>query len=228
MADPLYRSGEIVLTLRILSVLAILSVVTACSSSPTDPPKAETRAPEPAAAPDQAGGSGRVIGRAPAASAGYSAIVILEPVDEVEPAPQAAVPVMDQVQQTFLPDMLFVRTGQPTEFRNNDDVLHNVRVREDATKAPAFNVAIPTGGKYLFTFEQDGFYDVGCDIHPGMSAQIIATTSPHITTADAEGHFMFDHVPPGQYKAVIYGGGRRFEKTVMIPAENGVLELTEP
>jgi plastocyanin len=182
----------------------------------------------PAVAPDQAGGSGRVAGRAPAASGGYAAIVILEPQGEVDSTPQAAVPVMDQVQQTFLPDILFVRTGQPTEFRNNDDVLHNVRVREDATRAPAFNVAIPTGGKYLYTFEHDGFYDVGCDIHPGMSAQIISSKSPHITMADAEGHFTFDDVRPGQYKAVVYGGGRRFEKTVTVPATSGGLDVTAP
>src|SRR5207342_2691129 len=104
-------------------------------------------------------------GRSPAASGGFPSIIVLEPHAPGDPPPQAVVPYMDQVQQSFIPSILLVRTGQPTEFRNNDDVLHNVRVREDATHSPAFNVAIPTGEKYLFTFARDGFYDVGCDIH---------------------------------------------------------------
>ena len=135
---------------------------------------------------------------------------------------------MDQVQQTFLPPLMLVRTGQPTEFRNNDDVLHNVRVRDDGTKAPAFNVAIPTGEKYRFVFERDGFYDVGCDIHPGMSAQIVASSSPYVTLADAGGNFTIDGVPPGSYKAVVYARAQRHEKTITLPQVSGVLDLTTP
>jgi hypothetical protein len=123
---------------------------------------------------------------------------------------------MDQVQQTFIPSILLVRTGQPTEFRNNDDVLHNVRVREDATRSPAFNVAIPTGEKYLFTFQRDGFYDVGCDIHPGMAAQIVSSSSPYMTLADAEGGFVLENVPAGAYKAIVYAGAQKIEKTITL------------
>ena len=86
---------------------------------------------------------------------------------------------MDQVALTFLPGVLIVRTGQPVEFRNSDDVLHNVRVSEDATKAGTFNVAIPIGEDYRFTFERDGFHNVGCDIHPGMAATIYSSQSPY-------------------------------------------------
>jgi len=134
---------------------------------------------------------------------------------------------MDQVQQTFTPPVLLVRTGQPTEFRNNDDVLHNVRVREDATKLPAFNVAIPTGEKYLYSFPRDGFYDVGCDIHPGMFAQIVSTSSPYATIADTDGNFVIDGVPPGSYKAVVYAGGRRIDKDLQIAASSSAVDLTQ-
>ena len=134
---------------------------------------------------------------------------------------------MDQVQQTFTPPMLLVRTGQPTEFRNNDDVLHNVRVREDATKLPAFNVAIPTGEKYVFSFPRDGFYDVGCDIHPGMFAQIVSTSSPYATIADAEGAFSIDGIPAGTYKAVVYAGGQKLEKVVEVAAGQTSIDLRQ-
>ena len=156
------------------------------------------------------------MGRSPAASGGFPSIVILEPQTPGNTASQDYVPYMDQVQQTFIPSILLVRTGQPTEFRNNDDVLHNVRVREDATHSPAFNVAIPTGEKYLFTFQRDGFYDVGCDIHPGMSAQIVSSSSPYMTLADAEGGFVLENVPAGAYKAIVYAGAQKIEKTITL------------
>ena len=93
-------------------------------------------------------------------------------------------PVMDQVALTFMPGVLIVRTGHPVDFRNSDDMLHNVRVNEDSTKAGTFNVAIPMGEDYRFTFEREGFYNVGCDIHPAMSATIYASPSPYATMSN--------------------------------------------
>jgi plastocyanin len=167
-----------------------------------------------------------VTGRSPGAAGGFPSIVILEPQSAGDMPSQPDVPYMDQVQQTFIPSILFVRTGQPTEFRNNDEVLHNVRVREDATRSPAFNVAIPTGEKYLCTFARDGFYDVGCDIHPGMSAQIISSSSPYATVADAQGAFAFANVTPGTYKVVMYSGGEKSERTIDIAPGQAEIDLT--
>ena len=135
---------------------------------------------------------------------------------------------MDQVQQTFIPSILLVRTGQPTEFHNNDDVLHNVRVREDATRSPAFNVAIPTGETYVFTFVRDGFYDVGCDIHPGMSAEIVSTSTPYATLAREQGDFVIEGVPPGTYKAIVYAGAQKIERTVELAVGKAEIDVTRP
>jgi len=168
-----------------------------------------------------------VSGRAPVASNGFSAIVIFEPRAGGDPPAQTDVPFMDQVQQTFTPPVLLVRTGQPTEFRNNDDVLHNVRVREDETKLPAFNVAIPTGEKYVFSFPRDGFYDVGCDIHPGMFAQIVSTSSPYATIAETDGNFAIDGIPPGAYKAVVYAGGKKIEKDIQVAGGPATVDLSQ-
>src|SRR5204862_1667291 len=101
--------------------------------------------------------------------------------------PQSETPVMDQVGQTFGPAVLLVRTGQPVEFRNSDDTLHNVHVNDEDTREAAFNVAIPTGSSYTFTFRRNGFYHVGCDIHPAMTAEIGSTSTPSATLADPDG-----------------------------------------
>jgi hypothetical protein len=121
---------------------------------------------------------------------------------------------MDQVGQTFGPALLLVRTGQPVEFRNSDDTLHNVHVSHEETREPSFNVAIPTGGSYSYTFMRDGFYRVGCDIHPSMSASIFAATTPFTTLADSDGGFAFDDVPSGPWTVTVYTTGRRLKRDI--------------
>lgn len=205
------------------------AVFSACSSPShgTTPAVAE-KTPSQIAA-DSGVGPFTVSGTAPPPSGGFPAIVILEAETASDGSQaQAYVPYMDQVQQTFIPSLLLVRTGQPVEFRNNDDVLHNVRVRNDETRSPAFNVAIPTGEKYQFSFARDGFYDVGCDIHPGMTSQIVSTSSPYITTGDAQGRFTIENVPSGSYKAVVYAGAQKIERVVAIAAASSDLDLTHP
>ena len=187
-------------------VVAALLTLAGCSKSAGEP--AATTAPPattatPAAAPD---GPGRVEGRV-AAAAG-TIVVVLEPRTEREFAPQDEKPVMDQVGQSFGPDLLIVRTGQPVEFHNNDDTLHNVHVDHDETREPAFNVAIPTGGAYTYAFKRDGFYRVGCDIHPAMAATIFSAATPFATLADPGGRFAFDGVPPGAWTVTAFAGGK--------------------
>ncbi len=172
--------------------------------------------------------SQKVTGRAPAASGGFPAIIVLEPIGGGDSPAQAEPPRMDQEQQTFIPSLLVVRTGQPVDFLNHDDVLHNVRVRNDDTKESAFNVAIPTGEKFTHVFKDDGFYDVGCDIHPGMSAQIFSSASPYVVLADNAGAFTLPDVPNGPYKAIAYAGASKIEKEVSISGTTGELDLTKP
>lgn len=130
---------------------------------------------------------------------------------------------MDQVSQTFGPALLFVRTNVPTEFRNSDDTLHNVHVTHEDTKEPQFNVAIPTGETFSYTFKRDGFYHVGCDIHPAMSAEIFASSSPYLALAEQDGSFRIDGVQPGSYVATLYAGAKKLKKDVTVAA--GITQL---
>jgi len=192
---------------RVLAAAAI--VVSACSRSEPPKPAAPQSSPQDSS-------TGIVKGRVPLPTPGATIVVVLEPKDERSFPPQSDTPVMDQVGLTFGPPLLFVRTGQPVEFRNSDDTLHNVHVSNEDTREGAFNVAIPTDGSYTYTFARDGFYHVGCDIHPAMSAEIVSTTSPYATVADSEGTFELPDVEPGAYSLTIYASGTKTRRDVEV------------
>jgi plastocyanin len=200
---------------RVAAALALTCVCLGCSKESAAPPP-DAAPPAPAAqSGEDAGGPSVVAGQIPV-TGGQPSFIVLQPTKARELPPQVEPPVMDQVSQTFIPGILLVRTGQPSEFRNNDEVLHNVRVREVKTREGAFNVAIPTGGNYVYTFKHDGFYDVGCDIHPGMSATILASSSPYVTVSDAAGKYEIPDVPAGSYTATVYAGAEEFQKPIEV------------
>jgi len=203
---------------RSIGWLAAAVIVSACSRAepPAPPPAAATTAP-----PAPASNAGRIVGKV---QGGSIAIVVLAPTTARTFPAQDEKPVMDQANLTFTPELLLVRTGQAAEFRNSDDVLHNVNVKHEETREQAFNVAIPTGGTYDHTFAREGFYRVGCDIHPAMAASIFASASPFTTVAGSDGSFAFEEVPPGQWTVTAYAGGRRMQKAVDVTT--GVVDVT--
>ena len=200
-----------------LLLVAIVATLSACSKS--EPAPAATT-PAAAAVPAAAPRSGQIVGTLQARGA---AVVVLEPKEARTFSPQSEKPVMDQVGLTFGPELLFVRTGQSTEFRNSDDTLHNVNVKHEESREQAFNVAIPTGGTYAHTFARDGFYRVGCDIHPAMTASIFASTTPFTTLAASDGSFEFNDIEPGAWTVTVYVDGKRLHKDVDV--KGGVTEV---
>jgi plastocyanin len=206
--------------MRISAAIAAALAMAACSGQTPAPRPADTAgAPAPAgrgaSSTSPPNAVGVVNGRVPGAG---GAIVVLDSKDERSFPPQVEPPVMDQVGQMFTPGLLFVRTGQPVEFRNSDDTLHNVHVGNIDTKEPAFNVAIPTGEKFTYTFRNDGFYHVGCDIHPAMSAEVFSASTPFVAAAESDGSFSFAEVPPGAYTVRAFAGGRTRQRDVEVRA----------
>jgi plastocyanin len=114
--------------------------------------------------------------------------------------------VMDQAGYEFLPGFLTAQVGQAVQFRNSEDVLHNVRVTETEEQKPIFNVATVAFGSYEHKFDRSGFYAVTCDIHPTMRATILVTDTPYTATTNQDGGFTIADVPPGKYKLTAYGG----------------------
>jgi plastocyanin len=143
-------------------------------------------------------------------------LVSLEPVGGA-PMPEGSA-VLDQFSKAFVPETLFVRVGQPVVFKNSEDQLHNVTVVRTRTGTGVFNISQNQGDVHTHTFEQAGEYDVTCDVHPGMRATLVATTTPHAVYADSRGAFRFTDIQPGQYTLRVAAQGRVIERLVDIAA----------
>jgi hypothetical protein len=167
-----------------------------------------------------------VAGKAPITTSGIPAIIILKPVHLLPLPGPTQVPAMDQIARTFVPPLLFVRTGHPAEFRNSDHEMHNVNVKDSSTRQQEFNVAVPENERYVHTFEREAIYDVSCDVHAGMWAQIVATSTPYATVADAQGNFGFDDVVPGQYAVTVYAGHHTIHRMIEIGGTRAVIDLS--
>ena len=206
-----------------LALIGLFGATCACSQSDRPPLPAATPAAPLVSVAATVSQRARIAGTI-AGSGGGTAVVVLEPNGARTFPPQDEKPVMDQVGLTFGPELLLVRTGQPVEFRNNDDTLHNVNVKHEETREQAFNVAIPTGGAYVHTFPRDGFYRVGCDIHPAMAASIFSASTPYTAVAERDGRFTFADVPSGAWTLTVYTGGRQLHKDVEVTTR--VTEIT--
>jgi plastocyanin len=179
----------------------VLTVLVGAACGANDPPQAPA-----AAAPVT---SSEVTGTVP-----RNAIVTLLPAEPV-PMPEGPA-VMDQYSKTFVPNVLYVRVGQPVEFRNSEDMPHNVTVIRRGTGAEVFNVGTEPQQKHVHTFDRVGQFDVTCDIHPGMQATLIATQGPLATIAGDDGRFTLPNVKFGSYTLSLTFEGRTVEQPLEV------------
>lgn len=197
------------ISVRILCSSAVVVIVAACSSS----------APPPAAAVATATSS-EVVG-----IAARNAIVTLLPAGDPPPMPEQAA-VMDQQSKQFIPNVLLVRPGQPVEFRNGEDMPHNVSVTRRGSGTEVFNVGTEPGEKHVYKFDRTGQFDVLCDMHPGMSAIVIVAPGPVTTIAEDDGRFVFPNVPLGSYKLSLTFEGQTVEQALEVTSAHTQFKLS--
>lgn len=77
---------------------------------------------------------------------------------------------VDQKDKQFSQKALKIKVGDTVEFRNSDDLSHNVFSLSD-TKS--FDLgSYPKGSSKKVTFDKPGKVDVECSIHPSMQMSI--------------------------------------------------------
>jgi len=149
-----------------------------------------------------------VYGTAPAAVGGIPSVITLMPESGPEGTDHgaaAADPVIDQFGLAFSPTRLIVHTGDTIRFTNSESALtHNVHVRSVDGEATLLDEDAVTGQSIDLTIADEGGYDVLCDMHPGMAAFIFVTAAPFAVFAEADGSFLLDGVPPGDYQVAVW------------------------
>jgi plastocyanin len=121
------------------------------------------------------------------------------------PSPEnrsAQPPQLIQRNKTFDPHLLVVPVGSVVEFPNRDPFFHNVFSLFEGKR---FDLGLyEAGSTRKVRFDKPGISYIFCDIHPEMSAVIIALPTPYYGISDSRGQVVMPNVPPGRYALHIW------------------------
>jgi hypothetical protein len=119
--------------------------------------------------------------------------------------------VLLQKNKMFSPHLLVVPTGSVVLFPNADPFFHNVFSLFDGQR---FDLGLYEAGKTkIVSFSREGASYIFCDIHPDMSAVVIALSTPLYSIAEKDGFFHLHNVPQGDYEMHVWVEGE--QQTVM-------------
>jgi len=152
---------------------------------------------------------------------------VLVYIDEVKgefKAPKEHV-VMDQKDLTFVPHVLPILKGTTVDFRNDDDVLHNVFSPDKC--ADKFNLGTwPKGEVRSYQFKKKGCVSVMlCNVHPEMEAWVISLQNPFYFKTDKDGVFTIEGVPAGKYTLKVWHQKLKGKDQVVEVPEKGAVTV---
>jgi plastocyanin len=142
-------------------------------------------------------------------------------------APMQAI--VDQVDLTFVPDVIVVPVGSTISFPNSDAVSHQVYSFSSARR---FNLPLYRGKPYPpVTFDQPGIVTLGCNIHDNMLAYVVVTDAPFFGRTDAKGEWVATNLPNGTYRITLWHpllneSGSSSERVIQIDGAKERLDLS--
>ncbi len=151
--------------------------------------------------------------KAPGASQDASEVVLwLKPLYPSDNQTAAAAelgkrPQVIQKNKSFHPHLTVVRVGSVVDFPNHDPFFHNVFSLYDGKR---FDLGLYEAGATNFVrFDHVGVSYLFCNIHPEMSAVVVAVDTPYYGVTDKSGHLGIANVPDGKYELHVW-----YEKSV--------------
>jgi plastocyanin len=126
---------------------------------------------------------------------------------------EAFEPTIRQVNETFVPQVLAIQTGETVHFPNGDPFFHNVF---SLSGARSFDLGrYPKNQVRSVRFDRPGIIKVFCHIHSHMNAVIRVFEHPYFTKAGSDGTFSIAYVPEGTYTLVAWHDRLKLQRQVI-------------
>ncbi len=130
------------------------------------------------------------------------AVITLRRTDGWTPKPQPLQKPLLEKEKRFVPHVLAVPQGSSIDFKNEDDIFHNVFSLSPAAK---FDTGLHKGGaQTTVKFDKAGVVELLCNIHASMLGYLVVVDTPWYAVADGSGAFQIRNVPPGEYEASVW------------------------
>lgn len=143
-----------------------------------------------------------VIHRSRNKSGSADVVVWLTPMRPGETAPPARVARLVQKDKRFSPHVIAIQVGSEIEFPNQDPFFHDVF---SIYRGKPFDLGLyESGMSRKVHFSQPGVSYIFCNIHPEMSAAVVAVATPYFAVTAVDGSFQISHMAPGHYKMEIW------------------------
>ncbi len=99
----------------------------------------------------------------------------------------------------YIPHVAAAMVGQPVEFLDNDDTMHNIHPIPRNNKE--WNQSqMPNGGAFARSFTAaEIMIPVKCNQHPWMKMYLSVLSNPFFAVTGPDGSFSLHGVPPGTY-----------------------------
>ena len=124
-------------------------------------------------------------------------VVWLTNLVEKETAPPGQIVRLLQKDKRFTPHLLVITIGTPVEFPNHDPFFHNVFSLFEGKR---FDLGLyEAGTSHIVHFDKPGVSYIFCNIHPEMSAVVLALDTPFFAVSDSKGEVAIPGVSPGRY-----------------------------
>lgn len=107
-----------------------------------------------------------------------------------------------QKNRSFIPHLLVIPVGSAVQFPNADPFFHNVFSLFEGKR---FDLGLyEAGSTKSVTFSRQGVSYIFCNIHPEMSAVVLALPTPLYAMADSTNSFTLGGIPLGDYRLHIW------------------------
>lgn len=119
----------------------------------------------------------------------------------IQPSPSRKFSLV-QKNRMFTPHLLVIPVGSIVSFPNEDPFFHNVFSLFNGKR---FDLGLyEAGSTREVEFSREGVSYIFCNIHPEMSAVVIALSTPLFAIAESNAHFAIHSIPAGEYELHVW------------------------